>query len=156
MCGFKYCLYREEVSGITSQQKALQIAGAASDKKAHGIVIMDMRKFATVCDYFVISSGTSSTQVDAIADHIAHEMAHHKEKLRHREADNKSLWVLMDYGDVVAHIFQEETRAFYDLEGLWSDAPTRRFKEPGKKKAPKKRKSVTHDKRKHAKSRKAA
>jgi ribosome-associated protein len=96
-------------------------------KKALDIVILDMRIFPTVCDYFVIASGTSSTQVDAIAGHITDKLAVKKERLRHREGAREASWILLDYGDVVAHIFNDETRRFYDLERLWSDAPREKF-----------------------------
>ena len=128
--------------------KALAIAGAASDKKALDIVTIDMRKVSGVCDYFVIASGASTTQVRAIADHISRKLKERGERLWHIEGEREALWVLLDYGDVVAHVFLEETRRFYDLERLWGDAPQVRYKEPskvmpaaGRKKAVKKKKS---------------
>ena len=97
------------------------IAKAASAKKASDIVTIDMRKLPNVADYFVITSGTSTTQVRAIADNIIREMKEkHGERPWHVEGLREALWVLVDYGDVVVHIFQEETRRFYDLEKLWN------------------------------------
>lgn len=122
---------------IDSRKKSRFIAQAASDKKALDIVTIDMRKVPSIADYFVIASGTSTTQVRAIADHIEKELRKAGGKVWHSEGQGEALWVLLDCGDVVAHIFYEETRRFYDLERLWSDVPQERFKE-AKKRAVKK------------------
>ena len=114
---------------ITARSKALAIAKAAAGKKALDIVIIDIRKFPSVSDYFVLASGGSTTQVRAIADNIRKQLKDGKEKLWHSEGEREALWVLLDYGDVVGHIFNAETRSFYDLERLWGDAPQERFKE---------------------------
>lgn len=118
---------------IRTLNKAQAIARAAAAKKALDIVIIDMRKFPTICDYFVIASGTSTPQIDAIADNIAEKLREKRERLFHREGNAAARWILLDYGDVVAHVFYEETRRFYDLERLWGDAPHKRFKEVRKK-----------------------
>lgn len=97
-----------------------------------------MRKVPSVCDFFVISTGTSTTQVRAIADHITHKMKEKGEKLWHVEGEREGSWVLLDFGDVVAHIFLDEMRRFYNLERLWSDCKQTGFGEgvkPAKKKA---------------------
>ena len=124
----------------------MAIAKAASSKKALDIVLIDMRKIPSVADYFIIASGTSTTQVKAIADNIIKKLSEKKEKLWHIEGQGESLWVLLDYGDVVVHIFYEETRRFYCLERLWGDVPQERFKEP------KKRIVKTHAKKKKRRS----
>ena len=111
----------------------MAVAGAASDKKAFDISILDMRKIPSVCDYFVIASGTSTTQVRAIADNIVERLREKGERVWHTEGEREALWVLLDYGDVVAHIFQEDTRRFYELEKLWSKVPSRKFKETVRK-----------------------
>lgn len=105
------------------------MANAASEKKALDVVIIDMKKTSGICDYFVISSGASTTQVRAIADNIEKKLKESKERLRHIEGQREALWILLDYGDVVGHVFLDETRRFYDLEKLWADAPQERFKE---------------------------
>ena len=144
----------EGVRVIKANLKALAIAGAASDKKALDIVTIDMRKVSSVCDYFVIASGASTTQVRAIADHISRKLREKGERLWHIEGEREALWVLLDYGDVVVHIFLEETRRFYDLERLWGDAPQARYKEPSRvkpiarKKKPARKKIV---KKRHSK-----
>ncbi|MCX5685884.1 MAG: ribosome silencing factor [Candidatus Omnitrophica bacterium] len=116
------------------KNNALAIAGAASDKKALDIVLVKMKKMSSVCDWFVIASGTSTTHTRAIADNIVKKLKEKREKLWHKEGEREASWILLDYGDVVAHIFLEETRAFYDLERLWGDAPQERFKERKPKK----------------------
>lgn len=98
-------------------------AEAAVDKKAEEVVILDVRGLTSYADYFVVASGTSDRQVNAIADAVEEKM----KKAGHRpigtEGYRRGHWVLMDFGDVVAHIFYDEARAFYDIEGLWGDAP---------------------------------
>lgn len=105
------------------------MAKAASDKKALDISILDMRKIPSVCDFFLIASGTSTTQVRAISDNIIEKLELKGERVWHTEGEREALWVLLDYGDVVAHIFQEDTRRFYELERLWGDVPVKKFKD---------------------------
>lgn len=135
---------------IDSRNKALSIAGAAAAKKGRDIKILNMKKVPTVCDYFVISSGTSSTHVRAVADNIEKVMKESGQRLRHSEGSREALWILLDYGDVAAHIFFEETRRFYNLEKLWGDVPQTSFKEEScrKKKIIKRKKNAITKKRK--------
>lgn len=121
------------------------IADAASEKKALDIVTIDLRKVPSVCDHFVIASGASTTQVRAIADNIAKRLKEKTERLWHIEGEREALWILLDFGDVVAHVFLDQTRRYYDLEKLWSDAPQHPYKEktPVKKKAaPRKKRRI--------------
>jgi len=92
-----------------------------------------MRKMASIGDYFVIAGGASTTQVRAISDNIIRDLKIRGIPLRRIEGERDALWILLDYGDVIAHIFYDDTRRFYDLERLWADAPQKRFKEPKKK-----------------------
>lgn len=112
----------------------MAIARAASGKKALDIITIDMRRVPTVCNYFVIASGTSTTQVKAIADNVVKKLKEAGERLWRIEGEREALWILLDYGDVVAHIFYDETRRFYELERLWGDLPQSAFKEKRKKK----------------------
>jgi ribosome-associated protein len=99
-------------------------ARAADDKKAADIVVQEMRVALLITDYFVIATGANNRQVDAITEAI--EEALRKEagiKPIGREGLDEQTWVLLDYGDIVVHIFQPELREFYRLESLWSDAP---------------------------------
>lgn len=82
-----------------------------------------MRKVSNITDFFIICSGNSTRQVKAISDHIIEKLKMRGQRVWHIEGYQQSVWVLLDYGDTVAHIFTTPTRAFYDLERLWSDAP---------------------------------
>ena len=102
---------------------ALLAAEAADSKKAFDIMVLDLRGLTSIADYFVICSAGSTTQVDAIADGIDHALAQEGCRPSHIEGMASSTWVLMDYGDVVVHIFDEHTRAYFSLEQMWGDAP---------------------------------
>ncbi len=101
---------------------------AALGKKAEGLVVLDVRGLTSIADAFVICSGRSNRQVSAIAEHIERFLK--KQGIRPLGVEGKGdgHWVLMDYGSVVIHVFYSETRAFYDLEGLWVDAKSVRTK----------------------------
>jgi ribosome-associated protein len=109
---------------VTSREIALLAAEAASDKKAEDIVALDVSELLVVTEYFVICTGRTNIQVRAIADGV-------EERLRveggvkpiGREGADEAKWVLLDFGDVVVHVFQPEERDFYRLERLWGDAP---------------------------------
>jgi len=92
--------------------------------KGENINILDLRAIEnTVCDYFVICDGSSNTQVNAIAGSIQKTVSKAlKDKPWHVEGENNATWILMDYIHVVVHVFQKETREFYDIENLWGDA----------------------------------
>lgn len=95
---------------------------AARDKKAQDVVVLDIRGISPVCDYFVIMSGRSTTHVKAVADNVKKKLAREGYYPLRREGLKEGRWVLLDYGDVVVHIFIEEEREFYNLERLWGDA----------------------------------
>ena len=98
-------------------------ASAAADKKAFGIVALAVSELTSYTDSLLICSGGSDRQVGAIADEIQRQLRDAGRRPLHVEGASRSDWVLMDYGDVVVHIFTEERRAFYGLENLWGDAP---------------------------------
>jgi ribosome-associated protein len=106
-----------------SLQAAQLCAAAADDKKAIDILILDLRGLTYITDYFVICSGSNITQVSAIADGVGQFLAQEGVHPSHVEGGPEASWVLMDFGDVVVHIFEEQARAYYSLEKLWSDAP---------------------------------
>lgn len=99
-----------------------QIAELALSRKAKDVVIMDLRKVTTMADYFVVCSGESETQVRAIADAVMEGMSKLGEKPWHWEGLQNLQWVLLDYVDVVVHVFHKDARTFYGLEKLWGDA----------------------------------
>lgn len=108
---------------IRSDQKALLIAKASLTKKAYEVVILDMKKSSNFTDFFVIASGTSQRQVQAICDGIEEELAKKHASPWHLEGYREAQWIVMDYVDVIAHIFLNEKREFYRLERLWAGAP---------------------------------
>lgn len=95
---------------------------AALGRKAEGIVVLDVRELTSIADTFIICSGRSNRQVSAIAEHIERFLKEHKIRALSVDGKKEGHWVLMDYGDIIIHVFYEETRSFYDLEGLWVDA----------------------------------
>ncbi|MCF6333521.1 MAG: ribosome silencing factor [Draconibacterium sp.] len=92
--------------------------------KGKNITLIDLNTIKhTECGYFVICHGTSNTQVDSIAHSVEETVKEFtKESPWHRDGYKNSLWILLDYGDIMVHVFQEKTREFYNLEGLWADA----------------------------------
>jgi ribosome-associated protein len=117
------------MAGTEKRRKAhrlpLQVAwavGAADDKQAADITVLDLREAAGFTDYFVICSGHNARQVRAIADHVVETLAAHGAKPAHVEGYDRSEWVLLDYFDFVVHVFAPETRLFYGLERLWGAA----------------------------------
>ncbi len=106
-----------------SRETALLTAEAADDKKASGILILDLRALTYIADYFVICSGSNPAQVGAVSDWIDQTLAKTGVHPSHIEGKAEASWVLMDYGDVVVHIFDEQARFYYNIEKLWGDAP---------------------------------
>ena len=106
-----------------SLQLALAAARTAADNRGQDIVVLDMRKNTSIFDYFVIVTGASRRQLHAISEEIDHTLeVQLKDKRIGIEGYNDSRWIVLDYGDVVIHLFDEETRQFYSLENLWADA----------------------------------
>jgi len=103
--------------------KARLGARAALAKKAESLLVLDLQGISTIADYFVICCGNSITQVRAIADAIEATLKAEGAHVFHREGPPESGWLLLDYSDVIVHVFLPETREFYSLERLWGDAP---------------------------------
>jgi ribosome-associated protein len=103
--------------------EALKIAvNAADDKKAHDLVILDISRIASFANHFLLCTGDSSRQMQAIADEVEKRLKATGVRPSHMEGYQNSEWILMDYMDLVIHIFSKNARAFYDLERLWRDA----------------------------------
>lgn len=107
---------------MDSKKLALKLARLALTKKAEDIKILDLRKLTTVTDFFVICTAFSDTRVKAVADAVMDGSKKIGEKVWHKEGMAQKSWVLLDFVDVVVHIFLRETRNFYSLEKLWGDA----------------------------------
>lgn len=111
-------------------EKALLCTRFALDRKAYDLELLDVSKLTSVADYFLICTGRSDTQVRAIAQRVEESLRALGVQPLAQEGYSRGHWVLMDYGDVVIHIFYQPIRAFYDLEGLWRKAPRVRLPEP--------------------------
>ena len=98
------------------------MASTAEEHRANRVVILDMRKLTAFCDYFIICSGNSTIHMRTVADAIQEKSKENDIEPLHAEGYNDAKWILLDYNDVVVHIFGEEEREFYNLEGLWGDA----------------------------------
>jgi ribosome-associated protein len=106
-----------------SLELALAAARTAADNRGQNIVVLDMRKQTSLFDYFVIATGSSRRQIHAMSEEIDHTLeVELKDKRIGIEGYDDSRWIVLDYGNVVIHLFDEETRQFYSLENLWADA----------------------------------
>jgi ribosome-associated protein len=111
------------MAGLSAEEKTALSSRAAADKKALDVAILDMREASSITDYFLICSGGSARQVQAIADAIDEQMSQFGEASLGVEGYREGRWILMDYGDVIVHVFAQDTREFYALERLWANAP---------------------------------
>lgn len=103
-------------------QRACQTARIADDLRAKDVVVLDLREVTSLCDYFVIATGTSTRQMRAIATQVNQLFKQDAWPKRDVEGSQNDHWILADYGDIVLHVFDSEARQLYDLEGLWADA----------------------------------
>ncbi len=112
------------------------MADAMLEKKAQDVVKIDLRPLGTaITDYFMICNGDSTTNVNAIAENVVDKMRELGRKPLRSQGFENNIWIILDYGDIVAHIFQTEYRQFYRLEELWADAPRQLYKDrPASKK----------------------
>lgn len=115
---------------LEARETALLCVRHALEKKAYDLVVMDVRLVSSLADYFVICTGRSDTQVQAIGESIEVNLARLGVRPLTMEGLPAGQWVLLDYGDVVVHIFLEAVRSFYDLERLWARAPRLQLPEP--------------------------
>jgi ribosome-associated protein len=117
----------QDKSGLELARICAQVA---LDAKAEDLVILDVRGISSFTDYFVIMSGRSTRHVQGLADTIEQAMRSKRINTSHAEGMQEGMWVLLDFDDVVVHIFYHEQRSFYDLEGLWHDAKPVSIDEP--------------------------
>ena len=109
---------------MTSLEKAKAVVKVMNDKKGKDIKLIEIGELSSLGDYFVIASAASTTQVKAISDDIEDEMTKLGYEPNRVDGRQTAQWILMDYYDVMVHVFQDESRNFYNLERLWADAPT--------------------------------
>ena len=103
---------------------------AAQDKKAAGVTLLDLVGLGAFTDHFLLCTGFSARQVEAISDSIAETLTNHGLRLAHREGSTGAEWVLLDFGGLIVHVFTERARHFYDLERLWRAARRTDFPDP--------------------------
>ena len=107
---------------MNREQEMVSIAcKAIDDKKALDIKVIDIREVSVIADYFVITSGSNLNQVQAIVDNVEEQLGRAGFEPKQIEGTRNSNWILMDYGDLIIHVFDEENRLFYDLERIWRD-----------------------------------
>ena len=107
---------------MNKEQEMVRIAcKAIDDKKAIDIKVIDIHEVSVIADYFIIASGNNLNQVQAIVDNVEEELGKAGHECRQIEGYQTAGWILMDYGDVIIHVFDEENRLFYDLERIWRD-----------------------------------
>ena len=115
---------------MESKQFAKRITEIIFNKKGYDVVMLNLQKLASFADYFVICSADSDTQVKAISDDVDKSLRDVGIKCWHREGYQSLSWVLLDYVDVVVHVFKKESREYYNLEKLWGDAETEKLTDP--------------------------
>jgi ribosome-associated protein len=114
---------------LTTKLLAKKAAQFALTRKAHDVVVLDLRGLTSMADYFVICSADSDTHVRAVGDAVDEGMDSLGDRAWHKEGYRDGNWVLLDFVDVVVHVFHQETRQFYNLEKLWGDAPTEQIED---------------------------
>ena len=107
---------------LTSKERAVQSAAHALDKKAFDVKILEIAHLSSIADYLVLATGMSDKQVQAIAESVQMGMKKYGRALD-IEGAREGKWVVIDFGDVIVHVFQEELRRYYNLDGLWGEAP---------------------------------
>ncbi|HAG49825.1 MAG TPA: ribosome silencing factor [Deltaproteobacteria bacterium] len=108
---------------LSSKERALNAAQFALDKKAEGVVILNITDLSSIADYLIICSAASDRQVQAIASSVEEGLKEKGVRPLSTEGIREGHWALLDYGDIIAHVFLEPVREFYNLEGLWPEAP---------------------------------
>lgn len=107
---------------MNEEKTMVQLAvKAMEDKKAEDIKVIDIHEVSVIADYFVIASGNNQNQVQAIVDNVEETLGRAGFEPKQIEGNRNSSWILMDYGDLIVHIFDQENRLFYDLERIWGD-----------------------------------
>lgn len=112
---------KERINLLTSKETVKLIIDALEDKKAENIQIIDISEVSSVADYFIITNGTNKSQVQALADNVGEKLDREGIHVKQVEGYSNANWILLDYTDIVIHVFDRESRGFYDLERIWRD-----------------------------------
>lgn len=105
----------------TSKEIARLVIDALEDKKAEDIKVIDISQLTVIADYFIIAGGSNRSQIQALSDNVAEKLGRAGHLLKQMEGYDTANWVLMDFGDVIVHVFDKENRLLYDLERIWRD-----------------------------------
>ncbi|MCI5872301.1 MAG: ribosome silencing factor [Clostridiales bacterium] len=106
---------------MTSNEYCKVAVAALEDRKAEDVKVIDIREISPIADYFIIANGTNQNQIQAMRDACDEALYKAGLKVKQVEGNSNSTWILMDYGDIIVHIFSKEDRLFYDLERIWRD-----------------------------------
>ncbi|MDE7132937.1 MAG: ribosome silencing factor [Lachnospiraceae bacterium] len=106
---------------MDSKEIAKLAIAALEDKKAEDIKVIDISEVSVIADYFIIANGTNNSQIQALSDNVEEKLGQAGVSLRQIEGYNNANWILLDFHDVIIHIFDKENRLFYDLERIWRD-----------------------------------
>ena len=106
---------------MDAREIAKLAVNALEDKKAQDIKVIDISEISTIADYFIIASGNNRSQIQAMCDHVEEELGRNKVFFKQKEGYQNANWILMDFNDIIIHIFDAENRLFYDLERIWRD-----------------------------------
>ena len=106
---------------MTAKELAKIAVNALEDRKAEDVTVIDISEISPIADYFIIANGTNQNQLQAMRDAADEALYKAEVKVQHVEGNQNSTWILMDYGDIIIHIFSKEDRLFYDLERTWRD-----------------------------------
>jgi ribosome-associated protein len=117
---------------MTARNLALELIGLLQEKKGTDLLLLDLRRTSPLSDFFIVCTAQSPLHAQALADHLLFAMKHQGRPADHIEGHDSSQWILIDFFDVVVHIFLPDVRQFYGLERLWGDMPQRRFSENAK------------------------
>ena len=122
---------QDAAQAVEPEEAVMIAARAAGEKKATDIVVLDMRQIASFTEYFLICTGANQRQVKAISDGIEEQLRKAGKRPLHIEGYSSAEWILLDYGDFIAHVFSGASRRFYDLERLWRDGKRVEIKDEG-------------------------
>lgn len=106
---------------MTSKELTKLAVAALEDRKAEDVTVIDISEISPIADYFIIANGTNQNQLQAMRDAADEAIIQSRRKVQQIEGNQSSTWILMDYGDIIIHIFSKEDRLFYDLERTWRD-----------------------------------
>ncbi|MBO6148305.1 MAG: ribosome silencing factor [Lachnospiraceae bacterium] len=105
----------------SSEELVKLVVSALEDKKGEDIAVLDIHEVTVIADYFILATGKSSSQIEAMTEAVDEVLAKENVFVKHTEGLQGKNWILMDYGDIIVHIFDQENRIFYDLERIWKD-----------------------------------